>query len=245
MKKLAVFVVLQLCLFMTILAQKKDGVIYTLPKIIEHYFTKDTSYLTSLTNNFYPIGWSSDGKLAYIEEPADEACGCYKFKLIIQNLKTNKTFWQWNFEGNTGGDEDVKFIWNKHKKLFTKKLQIAKIIQNNFRVLNKFPLIINKKKYDVIAKVEMFESEDFGTMVKQSHIFVTDNKNKKKLIATKNHTKLDKERKVLMSWTEDAKITGYLKSPFENRIAVFYQLIQRGWEGPPNVVEYELIGVNL
>ena len=27
--------------------------------------------------NFYPVGWSKDGKFAYYLEPVDEACGCY------------------------------------------------------------------------------------------------------------------------------------------------------------------------
>jgi hypothetical protein len=36
------------------------------------------------------------------------------------------------------------------------------------------------------------------------------------------------------------RIAGYLKSPFENRIAALYVTEYRGWEGPPNVMEFEL-----
>lgn len=39
--------------------------------------------------NFFPIGWSKDGKFAYYLEPVDEACGCYFGKLVIVDLKND------------------------------------------------------------------------------------------------------------------------------------------------------------
>src|SRR5688572_4978733 len=47
-----------------------------------------------MTENFYPIGWSRDGKFAYLVEPPDEACGCYFAEIVIVNLKTDKVLWQ-------------------------------------------------------------------------------------------------------------------------------------------------------
>ena len=38
------------------------------------------------------------------------------------------------------------------------------------------------------------------------------------------------------------KLVSYLKSPFDDRLAAFYVTEYRGYEGPPNVINFELIG---
>ena len=41
-------------------------------------------------DEFYPIGWSEDGKFAYAIEPEAENCNCYFVEFYIQDLKTNE-----------------------------------------------------------------------------------------------------------------------------------------------------------
>jgi hypothetical protein len=43
----------------------------------------------------------------------------------------------------------------------------------------------------------------------------------------------------------DAKVLGYLQSPFENRIVVLFSTKSMGYEGPPNLMEYKIIGATL
>ena len=40
-------------------------------------------------------------------------------------------------------------------------------------------------------------------------------------------------------------IAGHLMSPQGNRIAIVYTEVHRGWEGPPHVLTYRLVGAHL
>ena len=42
-----------------------------------------------------------------------------------------------------------------------------------------------------------------------------------------------------------AAVAGALKSPYENRAAVILLKVQRGWEGPPHTVEFQIAGADL
>ena len=40
-------------------------------------------------------------------------------------------------------------------------------------------------------------------------------------------------------------LLGYVKSPFEQRIAVVLMKVIRGWEGPPHVGEVQIVGASV
>jgi hypothetical protein len=40
-------------------------------------------------------------------------------------------------------------------------------------------------------------------------------------------------------------MVGYVKSPFEPRVAVILMEIYRGWEGPPNTGNVKIVGADL
>jgi len=76
-------------------------------------------YVPLLTESFYPIGFSKDGKFAYYVEPVDEACGCYFAKLIIQDLRTDKILFEHKHMGdgdNDPADETIKNILEQESK---------------------------------------------------------------------------------------------------------------------------------
>jgi hypothetical protein len=55
---------------------------------------------------------------------------------------------------------------------------------------------------------------------------------------------MDKAVESLFSTTLSNKLWGYLQSPYDNRIVLFYESEKRGWEGPPNMMNLELIGTD-
>jgi hypothetical protein len=61
-----------------------------------------------LREKFYPIGWSKDGKFAFLVEPPDEACGCYFAHLVIQDLLTDKILWERKYEGEEAVEETLQ-----------------------------------------------------------------------------------------------------------------------------------------
>ena len=64
------------------------------------------NYSSEASNNFkdsfFPIGWSEDGKFAYLLEPEAQNCECYFVEVYIYDLESNKTLWfkQYNNEEN-------------------------------------------------------------------------------------------------------------------------------------------------
>jgi len=52
---------------------------------------KEESHMALITESFYPLGWSRDGKFAYYLEPPDEECGCYFAELVIRDADGKRT----------------------------------------------------------------------------------------------------------------------------------------------------------
>lgn len=74
-----------------------------------------------IAEQFFPIGWSRDGKFAYYTEPVDEACGCYYANLIIQDLRTDKVLWEFKYTQDDINDNGKKAPEDNIYKLWKKK----------------------------------------------------------------------------------------------------------------------------
>lgn len=75
---------------------------------------------------------------------------------------------------------------------------------------------------------------DFPAFVQATTIHLTINDNLNKKIFGQ---KFDDGRKAI-----DNKVVGFLKSPFENRLAVFYMVVYLDTNSLKKTVEYRLIG---
>lgn len=204
---------------------------YSLPKLITYVETDN------LVSNFYPIGWSKDGKLAYIEEPADEATGFYFFKLVVQDLKTDKQ--EIIFEYNESDEKEeatLQSTWNENYELFKEKLNAQKIIPIENIQLGKTEFENNEKKYQIEVKTETRNDDMFGLdVIKKAQVIVKSG---------------DKEKNILTYKSDDGlilefNVVGILQSPYENKVAVIYTTTQRGYEGPPHVIQAHIAGCNL
>jgi hypothetical protein len=222
--------------------------IYKIPTELLYTGKKEVGHFPDgLYPRIYPIGWSRDGKFAYIIEPADEACGCYFFSIFIQDVTNNKMVWQWHFEGEEGGNETLKIIWNQHKTIFGKKLASNGIIQSPFKQLQKLPVIVNRKTIDFFIKNDTFFSEDFGlNVIKKCTVYKMINKKNGPAVFSQTYAhKTENAGNKLFSTTLRNKIWGYLHSPYDKKFVLFYETEDRGWEGPPNVMNLELVAINL
>ena len=131
-------------------AQKKDGAPkaevpelqvpehYSLPAELQYaepgtYQVEDKTYPLYIIDKFYPIGWSKDGKLAYMEEPADEAVGAYFFQFHILDLNTGKDVFSWKPEEDPE-DGSLSQMFEDHKELFEGKLKEMGIIPQQFKL---------------------------------------------------------------------------------------------------------------
>jgi hypothetical protein len=200
------------------------------------------------TENFYPIGWSKNGNFAYYTEPVDEECGCYFAELFILDLKTDKILWKFEHRGDFTDDDKkagkpYSFItmWRANQKLFSGKLREYGIEPQGRTPLLSFPATYGGDRLTADFKTRNREGlgEDARIYGVVGHLFLQINsqRNGKKTV-------LD------YAYTDEAiplyvGMVGYVKSPFEPRVAIILMEIYRGWEGPPNTGSVKIVGADL
>lgn len=211
---------------------QSDKNVFELPKELEYTRSKDGfSY-----DRLYPIGWSKDGKFAYIVEPAEEESGFYLFEIIILDIVNNKVVWSWKPEESEEGD--LATTWKDNYEIFEKQLNEAEIQQSK-----KFELKATKgsykgNEYELIMESKTKTDPDFGVDMVDEFIL--------KIISDELGTKDFYEQKTnSLDYILSAYVPGYLLSPHDDRIVVICHLERIGATGPPNVVFFELVGTDL
>ena len=199
----------------------------------------------------YPLGWSKDSKFAYILVPALEARSSAVFR--IQDMITDKVLFEKIYrEGSDGYPNDLPIDL---KKLVRNKGEVAHSL-NKYHIngyddkLRWFPIKHLKKgiegiDYDLKTVHEInhdFWHQQFLSRVNVDLYLYNITEDGQKKIATK--TIFDKKVD-LKSLQYGTMVVGYLKSPFEERIAIVMIYFRRGWEGPPHTTSFELVGASL
>jgi hypothetical protein len=213
------------------------------------YFGHGQRYPALIPEQFFPVGWSKDGKFAYYVEPVDEACGCYYADLVIQDMRTDKVLWEFKYsqdeqrnnETNKMPPEDnIQKLWKKNQKLFSDKLREHGIVASTSALLGK-TFTAAGRSYSAKAAVKTGKNPDYDEpRINNYSITLSAPKlGSKKLFTSEDHTK-DEYWFML-----NAGIIGVLKSPFEDRIAVIVMEAMRGYEGPPNPGELRIVGADL
>lgn len=207
----------------------------------------DADYYMDLM--FAPVGWSKDGKFAYITE-IDPGGAWYDvtgfFRWVIQDTVTDKILWQSEGGLEKGLPEDLlmsedkeqifKWVFPNMSKRYQPYFKKYGIILNTNLELSSFPLIYKKSNYqgsiiDVYRETE-YEIPD---LISKYKVILSRN-NVKKIVNQYNNNH---------SAVLDVQIAGYIKSPYEPRIAIALVNVCRGWEGPPNPVGFSFIGSHL
>ena len=208
---------------------------YNLPKELVYQGESDDVLIAK----FFPIGWSRDGKLAYVKEPVDEAAGLYFFEIAVIDLITDKILWQWEYnDEDESKPQNVKSVWEKSKKSFQEKLNSFGIIPDENIELEQSPFVSNNQKFFIRTKSKTMKDPDFGfEVVTNFKIWVKNEKGEEKQIFSS-----PKEEYPSSLAT---KVSGFLQSPFENRICIIISPEIRGYEGPPNVINFQLSGCKI
>jgi hypothetical protein len=205
---------------------------YTIPTELQYgRINKDFIY-----DKFYPIGWSKDGKLAYIIEPADEASGNYWFEIIVRDIVNNKTVWSWKPTESEKGN--LQSTWKDNYELFKKHLTEAEINQQEKFELKSTKTSYKGNDYELILDASTITDPDFGMdMIKETNLSIVSKELGRKSIA--------KQKEEEYSRVIGAIIPGFILCPFDDRVVVILRKERIGYEGPPNVVYFELFGSDL
>lgn len=206
-----------------------------------YYGKEGWQYL--IIEHFYPVGWSKDGKFAYLVEPGGEDCDCYLARLVVQDLKTDKILWEHKHEGesaDTGGPKDtLNSFWRKNQQLFSRKLS-----EYGIEAVKPFVLLKPEISFrgDLIAPQLRIEKDAASASAGQISkvILQVDSK-------LKGRKTVYEQRYALESYGSliDAKVLGHLKSPFEPLIAFIMIEVHWGWEGPPHTTSTRVVGSSL
>ena len=195
---------------------------------------------------FSPIGWSKDGKLAYVVKLFEGGVGAANmFRWGIQDMVTDELLWYAEKEY-----EEYTYVWNglDERELFKleysnyidkykEKLDEYGIIIDNDLKLEKFPLTFNENNYNGRITDKEYIQDIYGDLVVKYKVVVERNGELK--IFCINKTEHD------YCYKFDVAICGYIKSPYEPRIAVVISEIPMGFEGPPLPINSIFVGCHL
>lgn len=198
---------------------------------------------------FAPIGWSRDGKFAYIAELSSDAMGHCPNELayfiwVVQDMINDRILWDSGKEYKEGLPEALAraemveiFRWELANRMagYRQHLNRNGIVINSDIRLGKFPLLCNGSEYRAFI-VDCKRGSKYGF----DETFITGYG----VVMAK-----DSLGKTIGRYPDscllDLRIAGYFKSPFEPRIALVVCDVMRGFEGLPHSVTPRFIGCHL
>jgi hypothetical protein len=212
------------------------------------WMVTSAGYAGLIEEQFYPIGWSRDGKFAYYYEPVDEACGCYFANLVIKDMRTDKVVWEFKYDAQDHADpktgdmppqDTIAKLWRKNAKLFSSKLREHKIVASPSLMLGT-TFSTAGSSYTAKGVVKTGKNSDFDSDMVEKFTFTLSSPK----LGTKTLAMFDHEKQEYW-FTLDAGVLGVIKSPFEPRVAVIGMEVNRGWEGPPHTGDIIIVGADL
>ena len=187
-----------------------------------------------------PVGFSPDGKLAVLHLPPDEAIGCFLWSFQIINLVDDKIVASTHWEHDDCAEiTDLTTLWaTRHGDL--KRLMDAHSITPAPLSLRTFPLQHDSRPVDAWLRAQpprvSPEEETFDVPVS----VMIGQIGREKSVGS---VSISAAYALPLTWGHE--VVGYLKSPYEDRLAVIVRGEQRGWEGPPNIEVVHIFGASL
>lgn len=186
---------------------------------------------------FYPIGWSTDSKFAYITVFEEEdACGCIFSNLVIHNLLNDKA--------------KCFTISNELDEYFPNEVPFDRIWHNKYNLVSKTlrDNLINPVDEVQIKSIPIIDKGDTLTLKMDTLIVDRGKKYVENLILSVHSSKLG-IKKIFdddLYGVYQINILGCLSSPYENRVAFIVAERCYGIEGnSPGSIRFRLIGCHL
>lgn len=194
-------------------------------------------YNPRIQGTLMPLGFSQDGKFAYMYERAVEAEDGYFVAFQVLDLVHDSLLIYLDNPNsyNLGTWEEVMAVM---QPTYVQQMQqygivMERVHRQDFPIPTAHGDITIRVEKSVMPTSEHYENDRF---YKAAEVFLVN---------------ADGEEKSILRRTFDVNhIVGfdvccYLKSPFEDRIVVILEETARGWEGPPSPTDYVLVGAHL
>lgn len=163
----------------------------------------------------FPIGWSRDGKFAYLlmDEPAFR--GGYGFRAAIVDARTDQVLWT-AYEHSDGLDWDgdgppLAAAWQRYEPQIRGQLAVFGIERVTSSRVDPLPLVRGTDAYSALVREWRVnpETSPYGNGVVGYTLTFTSRERGAKVIAQRNRI-----------FATDIRVQGYIRSPFENRIVL-------------------------
>jgi len=189
-------------------------------------------------DNFYPLGYSSDGKFAYIKEYDTDPADMVLIRTFIQDLVTDKIVWkdEYRVEENIT-DIDFQSFWKeRHESVEDKLKKYAIKFTKNMKFEPNFHSYKNNL-YLVESRNKRKFYKDWGMSFLESSVIS---------LGTKNlGMKIIDSRRYKGDHLIERQAIGFIPLGKSDRVAVVVAKVQRGWEGPPHNLSYDIVGASL
>lgn len=198
-----------------------------------------------LVEKLYPLGWSADGKFAYLLEEANEAVQNTTIHFRVQDTESDKILAERTFKASDqpeyteeNDNYSVMGIWRAQELQYDSLLRQYNVQLGQGTEFYPIRESGSDWPYTFTDQNKMRKNELFGIKeVDQHRLQAVQSGVGEKMILQQQYGKYD-----LVIRTG---VLGYFKSPFEERIAVLDGMEKRGYEGPPNVLKLQLVGCDL
>lgn len=189
-----------------------------------------------LRDIFVPVGFSPDGHFAWYTEHADEAVGGYLWSFTIVDLETDKVLGEvhWQHEEietvNTRADvlathgDAMRALMKTHGILGTPSARVP------------LPATVSGHAFDVRYDRTRPSGDNDGYVESSATVH---------LLRDGHAKRLGVVQWVDMAGCCDVQPPILVTSPYEERGALIVPAWQRGWEGPPHVLQFSVLGAHL
>jgi len=207
--------------------------------------------------HFIPLGWGGNRRFAFLLIPANEARDCEWAELHIQDLSTDKTLFEKEYElcippGSLHEERQVEdslgLLFQRLERRYRRAIDgvLARfgIMETPPIKLLEFPITIDQNpinySLETHRKTEpMFSQDDL--FVKNWRLQLIRELSAKRSLRKTIHTETYQNPTGLY----DLRPLGYFLSPDRQRLAILVAMVLRGWEGTPAVTEFQIVGASL
>ena len=213
----------------------KEWTIDSADEVRMYDFTQTYHLLT----HFYPIGWSADGKFAYVSLYDDhgDAYGYINCQVVILDVRRDEVVWSYA-PADTENPSDTPFrkIWRQNRTLIEENLNRCAIVQDSLYFQN-FPIYYDSDTVNYYLDTTWvgYDRSKYGWEYIDSLKF--------SLCSARQGGKVLFDKSDIAAL--GVYVPGYLKNPRGSQIVIPIIATYMGWEGPPNTTRIILLGFDL
>ncbi|MCW5801209.1 MAG: hypothetical protein KIT31_02255 [Deltaproteobacteria bacterium] len=195
-----------------------------------------------LADRIYIFG-RSETRIAYLVEPADEACGCYFAQIIVKDLVTGEVIWKDSYDSgelspsNTTQLKNLDQLWRARGADWEKHLAEHGI-----------------RREPTIVELETLPTDGTSAPRFEIHTDEVDDQSPEGYAHVTSYrvdlVTADQTTTIARSTSPDPRllhvdIPGYMAARNHGPAAVLLHQRVRGWEGPPSVSRLDVVGAHI